>query len=208
MDIQFYGANCVSITTPNARAVIDDNLSELGAKSVIKENDILLCTNQQISNYSAQAKLVITSPGEYEIADLSVHGIPVRAHTDESDVKTATMYKLSAKDVDILVTGHVYPELSEAELEDIGNVDVLIVPVGGNGYTTDAVGALQLIKTIEPKLVVPVHYADKALTYPVPQKSLDDALKELSMEVSEKTKKLRVKAANLPEDAKLVVIEH
>ncbi len=47
-------------------------------------------------------------------------------------------------------------------------VDLLIVPVGGNGYTVDPVGAMKLIKAIEPKLVVPSHYADKALKYPVP----------------------------------------
>ena len=59
---------------------------------------------------------------------------------------------------------------------------MLVVPVGGNGYTVDPVGALKLIKDIEPKLVIPTHYADKALKYPVPQQDLAGALKEPGME--------------------------
>ena len=48
-------------------------------------------------------------------------------------------------------------------------VDVMFVPVGGNGYTLDGVGALKLIKKVEPKLVVPTHYDDAMLQFPMPQ---------------------------------------
>src|SRR5579871_5779234 len=93
----------------------------------------------------------------------------------------ATMFKLIAGDQSVLISGHIYSKLSESQLEAIGIVDVLIVPVGGHGYTLDPTGALQLIKAIEPKLVIPTHYADKSLNYPVPQLELSEVLKELSM---------------------------
>jgi L-ascorbate metabolism protein UlaG (beta-lactamase superfamily) len=54
--------------------------------------------------------------------------------------------------------------------------------VGNSGYTLDAVGALKIIKQIEPKVVVPTHFADKNVNYEVPQVELSDALKNLGME--------------------------
>jgi len=205
MDIQYFGANAVAITTKKARVVIDDNLSELGKKSIIKEGDVVLFTGAHGS--APGARLLIGQPGEYEVAGISVYGYAARAHMDEEKIKTATLYKLIIDDIRILVTGHLYPELSERQLEEIGMVDIMIVPVGGNGYTTDPIGALKLIKKIEPKLIIPTHYADSALNYPVPQQELEQALQALSMEQGEAVDKLRVKGADLGEGAmKLVVI--
>jgi len=206
MDIHFHGANCLTLTTKNARVVIDDNLADLGGKSVSKPGDVALFTAAH-GDPSQTAKIVIDQPGEYEVSEVSIYGIAARAHMDEEGKKTATMYKLIVDDLKILVTGHVYPELSDSQLESIGMVDVMFVPVGGNGYTLDAIGALKLIKKVEPKLVVPTHYDSKILTLPVPQRSLEEALKELGMEPKETTAKLKVKSADLSDVTQLVVVE-
>jgi L-ascorbate metabolism protein UlaG (beta-lactamase superfamily) len=106
-----------------------------------------------------------------------------------------------------LVLGHVYPELSENQLESIGTVDVLVVPVGGNGFTLDPTGATTLIKEIEPKLVIPVYYDDASLKFPVPAQTLDQALQGLGMEPRERLAKLKVKASDLGDVMQLVVLE-
>lgn len=206
MDIQFYGANCVTISVPGVRAVVDDNLSELGGKSIIKSGDIALFTGP-VSVIKADTKLTISGPGEFEVADFSIQGMPVRSHMDEVSQRSGTMYKLSSKDINVLVLGHIYPELSDTQLETIGMVDVLITPIGGSGFTLDPIGALGIIKKIEPKMVIPTHYADKALNYPVPQQPLDDALKSLGMEVKQTTQKLRVKVAELGDSTQLTILE-
>jgi len=59
---------------------------------------------------------------------------------DEPDQKNATLYKLLIEDIRVLITGHIFPELSDSELGSIGTVDLLCIPVGGNGYTIDGVG--------------------------------------------------------------------
>lgn len=205
MDLQFYGANCVSLTYKGTRIVVDDNLVGLGAKSVTKATDVALSTAPGADG-DAGAHLIFDGPGEYEVADISIIGIAVRAHVDESG-RNVTMFKLVAGDTSVLVTGHVYPELTEDELEEVGVIDLLVVPVGGNGYTVDPVGALKLIKAIEPKLVVPTHYADKALKFPVPQQSLEDALKELTIETKETVSKLKLKHGDLGEVTQLVILE-
>lgn len=205
MDLQFYGANCLSLTHKGARIVIDDNLADLGGKSIIKADDVALFTGSH--GGADAARLVFDGPGEYEVSDISVIGVPARAHIDEEGTSSATMFKLIVGDQSVLVTGHVYPELNDAQLEAIGIVDVLVVPVGGNGYTVDPVGALKLIKEIEPKLVVPTHYADSALKFPVPQQDLANALKELAMEPKETVSKLKVKPAELSDITQLVILE-
>lgn len=205
MDVQFFGANCISVTYKGTRIVIDDNLAELGAKSITKADDIALFTHHHDS--SDVARLVFDGPGEYEVADISIIGVPARAHMDEDGQKNATIFKLIAGDQSILITGHIYPDLSENQLETIGMVDLLIVPVGGSGYTTDAVGALKLIKAIEPKLVVPVHFADKALKFPVPQVDQASALKELGMEPKETVAKLKLKSSELSDLTQLILLE-
>lgn len=205
MDIQFYGANCVAFTYKGVRVVVDDNLSDLGGKGVLKADDVALYTTAH--GAPTPARLLLDGPGEFEVGDISIVGIAARAHIDEPGQKQATMFKLIAGDQSALITGHVYPELSDAQLEAISVVDVLVVPVGGNGYTLDPVGALKLIKEIDPKLVVPTHYADKALNYPMPQQELDNALKELSMEPKEAVTKLRIKPGELSDVTQLVVVE-
>lgn len=204
MDLQFYGANCISVSYKGARIVIDDNLAELGAKSVTKPDDVALFTGK--ATEGVKARLSFDSPGEYEVSDISVIGIPARAHMDESGL-AATMFKLVAGDESILITGHVYPDLNEAQLEAIGMIDVMIVPVGGNGYTVDPVGALKLIKEVEPKLIIPTHFSDKGLNFPMPQQDLSNALKELGMEPKETVAKLKLKPAELTDVAQLVVLE-
>lgn len=204
MDLQFYGANCFSLTHKGARIVIDDNLTDLGAKGITKPEDVVLFTG---AHGGANARLVLDGPGEYEVSDISVIGIAARAHIDEEGRFSSTMFKLITGDVSVLFAGHIYPELTDDELETIGVVDLLVVPVGGNGYTVDPVGALKLIKDIEPKLVVPSHYDDKAFKYPVPQQDLAHALKELAMEPKETVTKLKLKSHELTDVTQLVILE-
>jgi L-ascorbate metabolism protein UlaG (beta-lactamase superfamily) len=209
MDIQFHGANCLTFTTKDLRVVVDDNLKALGGKPVAKSGDLLLFTSTHMGEEPQDPKMVIDMPGEYEVANLSITGIPARAHLDEDPkALNATVYKLVSGETSYLVTGHIYPELTDDELESLGIIDVLFVPVGGNGYTVDPVGALKLIKAIEPKLVIPTHYADKGLNYEVPQQDLDNALKELSMEVKERVSKMKLKPTDLEEGTHLIVLEH
>jgi L-ascorbate metabolism protein UlaG (beta-lactamase superfamily) len=207
MDMQWYGANCLVFSNKQARVVVDDNLARLGAKSVAKEGDIVLSTVAHKGALAYKPRIMIDEPGEYEVSGVSIYGIAARAHMDEEGKQTATMYKIMTDDLTILVTGHVYPELSEAQLEAIGMVDVMFVPVGGNGYTLDGVGALKLVKKVEPKIVVPTHYDDPKLNFEVPQQPLDAALTAMAMEPKETVAKLRFKPAELTDSMQLVLLE-
>ena len=206
MEIQFFGANCLRITTKNANVVIDDNLSKLGLKSVTKNGDIALATQPELQTEVKDPELVIDMPGEFEVSKVAIIGIPARSHMEEDGGHGATIFKIVTQDIRIAVTGHIYPTLSDEQLEAIGTIDMLIVPVGGNGYTVDATGAMKLIKAIEPKIVIPTHYADSKVKYEVPPATLEDALKNMSMEPTETTDKLKIKSSDIPENTQLIVL--
>lgn len=207
MEIQFYGANCISVTVGGARLVIDDTIADMGGKPASKPGDVMLYTRAHGAAPDG-VKLVIDRAGEYEVSDISVYGIQAKAHIDDDKQKTAVMYKLIAKDIRLLVAGHISSKLKESDLEAIGAVDVLVVPVGGNGYTLDPVGAMELIKEVEPKIVIPTHYADDKLSFEVPAQTLDQALQTIGNEPT-RTTKLKLKHADLPTDGtfQVVVVE-
>jgi L-ascorbate metabolism protein UlaG (beta-lactamase superfamily) len=209
MDLQFFGANCIVLTNKGTRIVIDDNLESLGAKSVTRPDDVAVFTSRQAKH--PKAKLVFDGPGEYEVADISITGIPSRGHMEEAKNGVGnTMFKLVVGDTSIVVVGHAHPDVSASQLEAIGTIDILFVPIGGSGFTLDPIGALRLVKEIEPKIVIPTHYADTAINYEVPQSDLESALKDMAMIPKERTSKLKIKANSTIEFAEgtsLVVLE-
>lgn len=205
MEIQYYGGNCITLTTKSASIVVDDNLHELGLKGVTKPESIALFT--QLPDRQPQARLVIADPGEYEVSEVSIFGVAARAHTDEEGQASATIFKIQHDDLRVAVVGHIHPDLSEETMEEIGAVDILVLPVGGNGYTLDPIGAMQLMKNIEPKFVIPTHYDDNKIKYPVPQQPLSEALKGLGLEPNEAISKFKPKPADFSESTQLIILE-
>lgn len=206
MELTFYGANCLRLAARKAQIVVDDNLASLGLKTVTKPTDISLRTNKVFPQHP-EAVFSAEMPGEYEISGVVIRGIAARGHMDEEGTKNAVIYTVQADDTKVAILGHIYPQLSEDQLEAIGLVDVAVVPVGGNGYTLDGAGALNVIKQIEPKVVIPTHYADRAIRYEVPQAELSEAVKNLGMEISETVDKYKIKPADLSDTTRLIVLQ-
>jgi L-ascorbate metabolism protein UlaG (beta-lactamase superfamily) len=200
MEFQFKGANCVQITTKSGTILTDPNLAELGLKAPsMSKVDICLLTDSAFKPTDTGDSFVIDSPGEYEVKDYAIRGLYARSHLASDDKGTkVTIYRVSSGELNVAVFGHIYPSLSEEQLEAIGVVDVMIVPVGGNGYTLDPTGAAQLVKKVDPKVVIPTHYADPAIDYPVNQLELAEFIKELGAP-TEQTDKLKLKRDTMSE---------
>lgn len=205
MEFTYFGANCLRVITKDASILIDYD-KDLSKGVKVKDNDILLYT-QHTDVTQGDAKIVIDKPGEYEVSNVSIMGIPARAHMDESGPTKATIYKLTTTEIRLVIVGHIYPELSEDQLEAIGTVDVMVVPVGGNGYTLDSTGAAKVVKAVSPKIIIPTHYDDGNIAYEVPQQSLEDVLKNFPFEAVEPVAKYKIKSADVPELPRLVVLE-
>lgn len=188
MEIEFYGANCFRVKTKEANVVVDDTLVSQGAKSIIKKDDVALFTQKSLAvdKVTSEARLVLDGPGEYEVGDVTVRGIQARAHMDEKDAqKSAVVYQMLYDGMTVTFLGHVHPDIVDEVIEMAGGTDVLVLPVGGNGYTLDAVGATGLIKKIEPDVVIPSYYADSGLVFDVPAAPLEDFLKTSGLKLGE-----------------------
>lgn len=200
MEIERKGANCVILTVKKSTFVVDPKLSGYGLKDQAAGATAELLTQSGFAAPGGEETVIIDGPGEYEVHNCSIKGIAARIHSQPADAaKEATIYRMDFDDLSVAVLGHVQPELTEDELEAIGVVDVLILPVGGNGYSIEPKEAVSLVRTIEPKIVVPTHYAEEGVSYEVPQLPLEEFLKELGGKHEEPTPKLKLKAGVLPE---------
>ena len=208
LDIEYKGGNTVVFTTKKTTLVADPKTSIIGLKDTSVKGAIELATEPRFALNSADARLVIEGPGEYEVSDFSIHGVSTLRHMDtEADEKIATIYRIEVGDVRIALLGNIAAKLTEDQLEEIGMVDIVILPVGGNGYTLDATSAVSIIRQIDPKVVIPVHYEDGAVKYEVPQDSLETFVKELGVIKEDAVSKYKVKAAtSLPQTLTVVEI--
>lgn len=205
-DIEYKGGTGVVISTKKGTLVVDPKLSTVGLKDVNVKDMLELATEPRFMIKSKDAHLVIEGPGEYETGIFSIRGIAAQRHIDtEKDEKNATIYRVELGDVRIAVLGNIAPQLTEAQLEELGVIDIAIIPVGGGGLTLDATSAAGLIRKIDPKAVIPTHYADSALKYEMPQDTLETFIKELGAPVETYSKYKIKSVSSLP--AVLTTIE-
>lgn len=193
-DIEYKGGNTVVIATKKSKLITDPKQSLVGLKDIDPKGMLALATEPRFEVRSDDAMLHIEGPGEYEVGDFSVKGVAAQRHLD-SEGFGSTMYRVEVGDVRIAIIGNIDPKLTEDQLEALGVVDITVIPVGGGGYTLDATAAAHLVRQIDAKVVIPVHYADSGLTYEVPQEDFEVFHKELGGEV-ETIDKLKVKAAS------------
>lgn len=195
-DIEYKGGNTVVIATKKATMICDPKMSVVGLKDLSTKDAIELATEARFAVQGSESVLDIESPGDFEVADFSIKGIAARRHIDEVAAGAkSTIYRIEIGDVSIGLLGNIAPELSEDEFEALGLVDILIIPVGGGGYTLDATSASSVIRQISPKVVIPVHYAANDLRYEVPQDSLENFTTELGAPV-ETVPKYKLKASS------------
>jgi len=202
VEISFLGANALALNTKTAKIIVDPAVP--GLKVDAAKADIILLT-QPFDISPKESQLVINTPGEYEAKTISIKGIASRAHVEDDGQQGATIYRIDTPAARVGIVGHIHPSLSDEQLEALGTLDVLIVPVGGHGYTLDAEGAAQVVRAIEPRVVIPTHFADKSIKYEVPQSELKEFTDELGVPLQEE-QRYKIKPGSLPEQLTVVVL--
>jgi L-ascorbate metabolism protein UlaG (beta-lactamase superfamily) len=196
-EIEYKGGNGVVIETIKTTALVDPRLSVVGLKDLNVKEAVEIATEARFATNGKDAQLLIEGPGDYELGDFSIKGVSAIRHIDTAaDEKIATIYRIEVGEARIAVIGNITPKLNEDQLEALGIVDIVILPVGGGGLTLDATSAASLVRQIDPKVVIPTHYADNALKYEMPQDTLETFVKELGAPV-ETVAKYKVKAASV-----------
>lgn len=185
---------------------MDPHGKESGVRPPRLRGDLLLSSwGEMPGTPEDEGGFVITGPGEYERKGISVKGILTFRDDEQGSVRGLnTAYVIRAEEVSVCHVGGLgQKELTPEQLQAIGNVDVLVLPVGGHGVLSPK-EATRVIAQIEPKMVIPVQFAVSGSPYPA--ESVDTFIKEVGLE-AEKTDKLKVAKKTLPVDeTKLMVL--
>ena len=207
--ITFAGRSCFQISVSNSKdhsadIVIDPFDEKTGLKLPNFSADIVLSTHAHHDHNNIKAvkgdPFVISGPG--------VQGIP-SWHDDKEGKERGsnTIYVIEAEDIKFCHLGDLgQKQLTDEQLEKIDTIDVLMIPVGGK-YTIDSQEAQKIISQIEPKIVIPMHYA-------LPKQSddldgVDKFLKVMGKNAIAPIDKLTVKDSTLPKEGatEIVILE-
>ncbi len=205
MNINWCGQSCFKISVKDkdapATIIINPFSEETGLKLPKLEGDVLL-VSKKTPDYNNAGKVggnpfLINSPGEYEIKKIFIQGL------DGGD--GTTVYVIDAEDVRIcLLAGLSQKELNEEQLEAIGDIDILLIPVGG-GEVISSKEAIGIISQIEPSITIPMHYNLPKLRDELDK--LEDFLKALGVKAIEPIDNLSIKKKDISkEETKIIIL--
>ncbi|MFH1661519.1 MAG: MBL fold metallo-hydrolase, partial [Candidatus Falkowbacteria bacterium] len=143
--------------------------------------------------------------GEYEIKGVSIEGVE-SFHDEKSGSERGknVIYRIDIDNISVAHLGDLGHTLDSKQLEKLEGTDILLIPVGGKGYTVDAKKAVEVITQVEPRIVIPMHY--KLKDSKIDLDSVDKFVKELGIQPTHE-EKLKISKKDLPaEDMELVVL--
>lgn len=205
MQIQYFGLSSFKISTKQAVIITDPFHKDTGLTPPRGAADILILADKTNKKYSATSGIqgtpfLMDTPGEYDLKDVTVTGIPLK-----QDNKYVSVFLIESEDIRILNLSHIKDwNMKEEEIESLGEIDILILPVGGNTVLS-ASQASKVVNEIEPKIVIPSHYKQKDLIFDLD--GLEKFIKEMGGK-KEDVDKLLIKKRDLAEEGtKIMVIE-
>jgi L-ascorbate metabolism protein UlaG (beta-lactamase superfamily) len=149
---------------------------------------------------------VITGPGEFEIGGVFITGVQTNRRTNSSPKELRnTLYVFDYDGITIAHLGDIQKVPNQTEVENLGGVNVALVPVGG-GSSLNAAKAAEIVSLLEPGIVIPMHYQ-------LPESNLDLSplsrfLKEMGVGEIEPVPSLKVTRTSVPAESRVVVLEH
>lgn len=212
MEIRWCGHSYFFIKTQRensreeTKIVIDPFSEEIGIKPCEVEADVLLITHQHYDHNNKKVVkgdyFLIEGPGEYEVKEVYIKGI-LSYHNAKKEPNT--IYLLESEGIKICHLGDLgQNELAPWQIDEMPDVDILMIPVGGV-YTISAKDALKIVNQIEPKIVIPMHYALPKLK--IKLDNVEKFLKVMGEESLKPQAKLSIKKEKLPTQTKTVLLK-
>ena len=209
MDVTWLGHGCFRLRGRGAAVVTDPYPPSLGPKLPRLEADLVTISHQHENHAYVQTVVrdpyVISGPGEYEVAGVTVTGMPTFHDDRRGEVHGRnTVYVIELDDVRVCHLGDLGHALTDEQLETIANVDVLLVPVGG-GKTLDAARGAEVVRQVEPRLVVPMHYSLPSVKTEL--EPVERFLKEMGVTEADPLTRLSVQSSSGEAETRVVVLE-
>jgi L-ascorbate metabolism protein UlaG (beta-lactamase superfamily) len=210
MEITWFGQTCFRLSERGKATVVTDPYSpEIGltlprsrAHIVTVSYDDPQC--RYTSGVRGPFKLV-DGPGEYEIGTVFITGIATYADGKRGATRGLnTVFTFSFDSLTVCHLGRLGHVPTQSQVEDLGTVDILLVPVGGMGSLGPA-QASEVISLFEPSVVIPMYYKIPGLQ--VKLGTLSRFLKEMGLEKMDSQEVFKVSRSSLSEETQVIVLE-
>jgi L-ascorbate metabolism protein UlaG (beta-lactamase superfamily) len=210
MEISWLGHSCFRLKGASATALTDPFSPEVGYSLGKPTTTIVTVSHghpghSYIEGVSGEFK-IIRGPGEYEICGVSLIGLP-SFHDAEEGKKHGrnTVYLIEMDDLRLCHLGDLGHMLKPEQIEELGSIDVLFLPVG-EGSTLDVPQAAELVRRLEPRVVIPMHYGTAAVKRPLAP--VDRYLKETGVKDIQTQTKLVLTRFKLPEVTQVFLLDY
>jgi L-ascorbate metabolism protein UlaG (beta-lactamase superfamily) len=210
MEISWLGHSCFRIRGNHATVITDPYSPDLGYSLGKPTARIVTVSHQHpghcyVQGVGGQPK-VVDGAGEYEIGGVLIIGIAT-FHDAERGVKRGknTVYLMEIDDISVCHLGDLGHILTGEQVEEIDNVDVLLLPVGGVS-TINAPMAAEVVRQLEPKAVIPMHYNTPALGWEL--EPVERFLREIGAKEVSSQPKLSLTKSNLPVSMQVFLLDY
>ena len=210
MEISWVGHACFRLKGKTGVVITDpyDSVST-GLKLPKLSSDIVTVSHghRDHANFLAVQgePYIINGPGEYEIKGINVMGVATKHDNKNGEERGGnTVYNLTIDEVNVTHLGDLGHNLTSEQMEELGSVDILLIPVGGV-YTIDGHAAAKVASELEPKIIIPMHYGVPGLKYQL--ETEEKFLKEMGVESLTPQLKLVVTKDRLPAETQVVILE-
>jgi L-ascorbate metabolism protein UlaG (beta-lactamase superfamily) len=207
MDIMWYGHACFRLKSREGTVVTDPYDKSLGLTLPAFKADIVTVSHDSAHHNNikaAKGAYIIDGPGEYEINGVFVTGVHIAPTKNDKDSVRNNVFVIYLDDISICHLGDLSHVPSQKQVEEMGNIDVLLVPVGGEN-ALKATQAAEVVSLIEPYIVIPMHYKLPNITL-----NLDPVSKfltEMGITKTETVDLLKLSKVSLPEETQVVVMD-
>ncbi|HHX42784.1 MAG TPA: MBL fold metallo-hydrolase [Chloroflexi bacterium] len=209
MEITWYGQSCFRLRGRGVSVVTDPYSPSMGLKLPRLTSTIVTVSHDHEDHNNVDAvkgsPFVISGPGEYEVEGVFVIGVSTW-HDDRGgrELGRNTAYLIELEDLTICHLGDLGHVLSQEQVEQLGHIDVLLVPVGGRSTLTGT-RAAEVVGLLEPTIVIPMHYKVRGLKAQI--ETANRFLREMAVEEPERLETLTITASSLPEETRVVLLE-
>ncbi len=203
MDIKFYGHACFSISEGTSTVIMDPFSKDYALKFPDLSADVVTISHNHPFHNAASVvsgnPMVFDRPGEYETKGVHfrlIHSFHNPKDDEEQLENNITL--INWEGIRFCHLGAQGTKLTPEQLELVGDVDILFVPVGGSSHSLDAKKAKEVIEQIEPRIVIPMCYAVEGDESGMD--SRDAFLSVMGVNAEESVNSFKVKRSELPED--------
>ncbi|MDW8064112.1 MAG: MBL fold metallo-hydrolase [Anaerolineae bacterium] len=211
MEITWFGLHCFRIRSRAATIITDPYDRSVGLNLPRLKADIVTFSQEAPNEDAIRAvkgvSHVLGGPGEYEIRNVFITGLDIRPENrrKRDRQRRNTIFLFELEELRVCHLGHLQHVPSQAEIEEVlGEVDVLLAPVGG-GEALNAAQAAEVVSLLEPRIVIPMYYRVPGLTLKLDP--IQKFLKEMGSEKAPTLDTLRISKGELPEETQVIVLQ-